>query len=153
MDTPDYDDPEVEQEWCNGRRLRVIEYLRSQGVNHGEVGEWPAWHVAPFVSVWAIESLVRPGWIGWWAISGDLPTDYISAADIEPPQHPRKALRAIAERWLEVVRAWNEGREYENFSIAGGRQNPELAPLLEARARIFIDWTDDDSYWKEEPFQ
>jgi hypothetical protein len=150
METPDYDDPEVEELWCDHQRRQVAEYLRSQGVEHGRIGDWPAWHVASYVSIWAIESLLRPEWIGWWAISGDLPTDYISAADIEPPQHPRKALRAIAERWLNVVGAWDEGREYEGFLIAGGHRNRELAPLLESRAKMFIDWADDDSFWEDE---
>jgi hypothetical protein len=150
MGKPDYDDPEVERLWCDHQRRHVTEYLRSQGVEHGRVGDWPAWHVAPYVSTWAIESRHRPEWIGWWAISGDLPSDYISAADIEPPQHPRKALRAIAERWLEVVGAWKEGRECEGFRIAGGQRNRELAPLLEARATLFIEWADDGSYWEDE---
>ena len=102
------------------------------------------------MSIWAIESLVRPDWIGWWAISGDLPSDYISAADIEPPQHPRKALRAIAECWLGIVSAWEEGREYEGTLIAGGHHNRELAPLLRSRAKTLMDWTDDDTVWEAE---
>ena len=150
MDTPDYDDPDIERLWCDDQQFRVTEYLRSQGVQHGRIGDQPAWHVAPHVSIWAIESHIRPEWIGWWAISGDLPTDYISAADIEPPQHPRKALRAIAERWLAIVIAWEEGREYEGSQIAGGRHNRELAPLLRSRAKTLMDWTDDDSVWEAE---
>ena len=150
METPDYDAPEVERLWCDDQRRQVGEYLRSQGVEHGGIGDQPAWHVAPHVSIWAIESLRRPEWIGWWAISGDLPSDYISAADIEPPQLPRNALRAIAERWLHAVGAWDEGREDEGFMIAGGQRNRELAPLLETRAKILIDWAADDSLWDHE---
>jgi hypothetical protein len=150
METDDYDDPQADGTWCDQQRLQVTEYLRSQGLEHGRIGDRPAWHVAPYVSIWAIESLVQPEWIGWWAISGDLPTDYISAADIEPPQHPRKALRAIAERWFSIVGAWGEGREYEGYLIAGGRQNRELAPLLNTRAKMLIRWTDDDSLWEDE---
>ena len=115
MDTPDYDDPEVERLWCEQQRGNIEENLRSQGRTHGRIGDWPAWHVANYVSIWAIESLVRPEWIGWWAISGDLPKDYISAAEIEPPQHPRKALRAFAAHWLDTVAAWEQGRESEAF--------------------------------------
>jgi hypothetical protein len=83
MTKEDYDDPEVEERWCEQQRVAVNEYLQSQGVKHGRVGDWPAWHVAPYVSIWAIESVNRPEWIGWWVICGDLPTDYISASDIE----------------------------------------------------------------------
>jgi hypothetical protein len=73
MAKPDYDDPDVEERWCEEQRTVVADYLRSQKVRHGRIGEWPAWHVAPCASIWAIESLARPEWIGWWVICGDLP--------------------------------------------------------------------------------
>jgi hypothetical protein len=150
MDDPNYDDPEVEERWCEQQRQCVTDYLRSQGVEHGCIGEWPAWHLAPYVSIWAIESSIRPEWIGWWAICGDLPTDYISAADVEPPQHPRKAMRAIAQFWLKAVDAWNQGLEYEGYQIPGPHSHQELAPLLEARAKLLIDFADDDGLWDED---
>jgi Domain of unknown function (DUF4826) len=90
MKKPDYDEPAVEERWCREQRANVARYLRSQKVRHGRIGDWPAWHVAPYVSVWAIESVVQPEWIGWWVISGDLPTDYVSSRDVSPPQHPRR---------------------------------------------------------------
>ena len=57
MKKPDYDDPVVEERWCNEQRANVVKYLRSQKVEHGSIGDWPAWHVAPYVSIWAVESL------------------------------------------------------------------------------------------------
>jgi hypothetical protein len=119
MSPRDFDDPDMEREWCDTRRADVEAYLKDAGVAHGRIGGWPAWHLAPYVSIWAIESLARPEWIGWWVITGDLPTDYISSADIEPPQHPRKAVKAIAGRWLRMVDAWKNGREYEGIRITG----------------------------------
>src|SRR5262245_16910301 len=130
---PGYDDPATEERWCNEQRVHLSSYLVSQGVGHGNIGDWPAWHVPPHVAIWAIESLARPGWIGWWGISGDLPTDHISAADVEPPQHPRKAMRVIAGRWLALVAAWKDGREDEDLSIESTLPQGELGPLLEAR--------------------
>jgi hypothetical protein len=62
----------------------------------------------------------------------------------------QKALRAIAERWLDIVRAWDKGREYEGFRIAGGHRNRELSPLLETRAKMFIHWAADDSFREDE---
>ena len=150
MSEPDYDDPEVEERWCNDRRKIVAGYLRSQKVKHGSVGEWPAWHVAPHVSIWVVESLVRPGAIGWWVICGDLPTDYISAADVKPPQHPRKAMLVFAENWLRIVAAWKDGREVEHTSVGSASSHGELAPLLESRAQILKEWAADDSLWEEE---
>ena len=150
MPEPNDDDPAVEERWCDQQQAIVADYLRSQNVKHGRIGDWPAWHVAPYVSIWAIESLARPEWIGWWVISGDLPTDYLSSADVQPPQHPRKAVRAIAERWLKLVEGWNEGRDHEGIRIAGAHTHQELAPLLESRAKLLIEWADDDSFWEEE---
>ena len=95
MTQPDYDDPATEHRWCADRRVEVADYLAAEGVAHGQIGAWPAWHVAPYVSVWAIESKRKPGWVGWWVLCGDLPTDYVSAATIK---HPRKAVEAFAHR-------------------------------------------------------
>ena len=150
MTKSDYEDSAVEERWCDEQRAKVANYLRSQEVEHGRIGDWPAWHLAPYVSIWAIESLARPEWIGWWVISGDLPTDYISAADVTPPQHPRKAIRVISKKWLDQVAAWNEGREYEGIRIAGSHSHEVLAPLLESRAQLLSDWADDDMFWEEE---
>jgi hypothetical protein len=149
MPKPDYDDPDVEERWCNDQQKIVADYLRSQGLKHGRIGEWPAWHVAPYASIWAIESLARPEWIGWWLICGDLPTDYISSADVNPPQHPRKAMRVFAENWLQMVNAWKDGREVENSRIAGSSSHEELGPLLESRAQLLMEWAEDDSLWEE----
>lgn len=149
MTKPDYDDPEVEARWCDAQRKAVADYLRSQKLKHGRIGDGPAWHVAPHVSIWAVESLSRPEWIGWWAICGDLPTDYLSAADVEPPQHPRKALRIFAENWLGIVQAWREGREIEHTRIGDLSSRNELGPLLESRARMLMTWAQDDALWEE----
>lgn len=149
MSKPDYDDLEVEARWCAEQREVVVRYLRSQKAEHGEIGSWPAWHIAPHVAVWVTESTRWPGRIGFWVITGDLPTDYISSDDIEPPQHPRKAVRAIAECWLRAAGAWGEGREVEGFRIAGCDSHAELAPLLRSRAELLIEWASDDSLWEE----
>ena len=85
MSATDYDNPEAEERWCEEQRALIADYLRSQGIQHGQIAEWPAWHVAPYVAIWAVESIARPEWIGWWVVTGDLPTDYISAAVCQPP--------------------------------------------------------------------
>ena len=144
------EDSIADEQWCEEMRTKVEAYLAGEQVKHGRIGESPAWHVSPYVSIWAIESLARPEWIGWWVIAGDLPTDYISAKEIEPPQHPRKAVKAIAERWLEWVQATRQGREHEDLQLGGPQPNPELASLLEPRASLLIEYADDDSLWDEE---
>lgn len=144
------DDSDEEELWCNAQRDIVANYLRSQGVENGLIGDWPAWHVTGCAAIWAIESKVRPGWIGWWVISGDLPTDYCSAADVELPQHPRKAIRALAERWLSHATAWQNGQEPPDFTIAGPHSKIELAPLLKSRAKTLLEWVADDALWELE---
>ena len=142
----DYDDPAVEEQWCEDRRAQVTAYLHGEGVQHGGVGEWPAWHVAPYVSIWAIQSKRRPGWIGWWAICGDLPTDYVSAAKIK---HPRDAMRAIAEEWREQAKLMARGEQHAEVRIGQPEDWESLAPLLETRASTLLQWANDDSFWED----
>jgi hypothetical protein len=139
-------DPASDEAWCAAARSQVVAYLARQGLRHGEVGERPAWHVAPIVSVWAVESLRRPGWIGWWVIQGDLPTDYVPAGSI---RHPRDAVRAFAEEWSEYVCAVRAGRPPAHFTIGSGPPSEDLLDLLERRARLLSEWAADDSPWHD----
>lgn len=143
---PDYDDPAVEEEWCEARRAQVTAYLQREGVDHGRVGEWPAWHVAPYVSVWAVESKRRPDWVGWWVICGDLPTDYVSAAKIKPP---REAIRSIAEEWREQARLMATHERPDDVRIGRPEDWASLAPLLDARASLLLKFANDDSIWED----
>lgn len=142
-----YDDPTIEKQWCIERRAQVIEYLASRKLKYVKVGEWPAWYVAPYVSIWAIESKKRPGWVGWWAICGDLPTDYVSAKSIK---HPREALKAFGKDWNKRFLLMSEGKG--SACTVGFPKETwlKLAPLLKARAKILQDWANDDSLWGEE---
>ncbi|HBH38930.1 MAG TPA: hypothetical protein DDX06_11185 [Curvibacter sp.] len=144
---PDYDDPAVEERWCAERRAEVAAYLAREKVVHGEIGEWPAWHIAPIASIWAIESKKSPGWVGWWVISGDLPCDYVSASDIK---HPRDALRAIAESWLAQSEVMARGETSPELSIGPREEWPSLAPLLKSRASTLLDIADDHEVWAED---
>ncbi len=146
MSGPDYDDPAVEEQWCFDMRAQVARYLETGQVSHGQIGKWPAWHVAPYVSVWAIESRTKPGWVGWWVICGDLPTDYVSADEIK---HPRKALEAPADRWQGYCAAVRSGFMPDDMTIGGVPDSPgELLPLLESRAKTLAEWASDDSMWE-----
>ena len=149
MSKPDYDDAAVEERWCAECRDAVADYLKRQKVDHGKIGEWPAWHVAPYVSIWAIAGKKSPGWVGWWAISGDLPTDYISA---EKTKHPREALRAIGQRWLEVAGYMKSGKHHPTILVGNSdpKNQTELTPLLEKRANLLLKWSNDDSCWGPE---
>ena len=139
---PDYDDPAVEEAWCEEQRARVAAYLQREGMDHGRIAEWPDLHVAPFVSVWAVESKARPEWVGWWVICGDLPTDYISSADIKCPQD---AVRALAEQWLELAGYMERGEPHPDTRLGRPEDWPTLAPLLRGRAELLLSWEGSDS--------
>ena len=140
----DFDDPKVEEAWCKERRGDVTAYMRGTGTRFGSIPEWPAWHVPPFVSVWPVESGVAPGRLGWWVICGDLPTDYLSGNDAADP---REAVRAIATRWQEVVSTWERGQEHPAMEIGGKSDRAQLLPLLKGRAKVLLEWCEDDSLW------
>jgi hypothetical protein len=135
-----------EDAWCAKQRAAVARYLNQQSVNHRRIGERPAWHVCPYVSIWEIESSQSPGDVGWWAIAGDLPTDYCSAAVIK---RPREAMREFARRWFELVPFVRSGKPHSEIRMGAPGPNPELAALLDARAGVLLGWAEDDEIWAE----
>ncbi len=144
---PDYDDPEVEAQWCAERRDEVIEYLRGEGVVHGQIGSQPAWFVAPYVSVWAVESHPSQSAPGWWAMSGDMPNDYVSA---KVAATPREAVEAIATLWRDAAQYMSRGERHPTFRIGTAEQDTELAPLLASRAELLLEWVSDPEAWVDE---
>ena len=136
-----------EDTWIASQRKIVHEYLERERVDHLGVGEYPAFHVHPYVAVWAVQSKQSPGWVGWWAISGDLPTDYVSRGRIA---HPRTALRAFAHHWRELSAYMLRGEKHPDVKIGTPDQWPELGDLLLRRAQILQTYADDDDIWEEE---
>jgi hypothetical protein len=88
-----------------------------------------------------------PGAIGWWAISGDLPTDYLSGHDATDA---RGALAAFAERWHAVSAYMLRGEEYPTVRIGGSSDRRELGDLLSRRAQVIEDWAKDDEMWQRQ---
>ena len=139
-------DRDDEERWCAARREDVAAYLRARGLVHGRIGDWPAWHVEPLVSVWAVESAASPGWVGWWAVAGDLPTDYVTVGTV---RHPRQGLRDLCARWNELADCMRRGVPHPTVRFGDPSSWPTLAPLLESRAQLLRAWADDDSLWEE----
>ena len=52
---PDWDDPQVEQKWCEERRTEVAAYLEREKVKHGRIGEW---HSGQREGGWMIDSFL-----------------------------------------------------------------------------------------------
>ncbi len=78
-------------QWVDQERSRVECYLETQGIASPSVGPWPAFEVFPHFAIWAVESKRQAGKIGWWAFSGDCPTDFVTE---DGKCHPRNALTA-----------------------------------------------------------
>lgn len=133
-----------DSQWEAAQRGAVAEYFKSERVEHGRIGERPAWPVPRVVSVWAIESKLRPGRVGWRAIAGDCPTDYVA---VGADRSPREGVRAIAERWKQACESMARGEGPTGFSIGSAANRESLAPLLPARAAMLLEFAADDAVW------
>ena len=138
--------PDSEEVWIEAERKHAENYLREQRVEHLGVAEYPAFHVHPYLALWAVQSKRSPGSVGWWVVSGDVPADYISSSE---GRHPREALRAFARRWQEVSTCMLRGEEHPDVRIGTLDQDPQLAELLRRRAEIIQRYADDDEIWTE----
>jgi len=136
-----------EDAWLEAQRKAVEEYLQRERVEHLGVGAYPAFHVHPYLALWAVQSKRAPGWVGWWAISGDLPTDYVSRGKVA---HPRQALRDFAQRWRELSDYMLRGKEHPEVKMGTPAEWPQLGPLLRRRAEILQSHADDDDIWQED---
>ncbi|MBL8060521.1 MAG: DUF4826 family protein [Chthonomonas sp.] len=145
-DTSRYDEPKIEEAWVMEQRARIPEYLEHEELAHGEIGEWPAWHLAPFASIWAIERAENPGWVGFWVIVGDGPTDFVSA---DNRRHPRLAMQAFGEQWQSVADHLDRGETHPEITIGVPSDWPHLVEVLRPRAAILLKTAADDNYWEE----
>ena len=133
-----------EAAWCAQRRVQVAEYLSRTGIVRGQIAEAPAWFVFPYVSLWAIESVAAPGYVGWWVICGDCPTDYVPCSG---DRTPRSAIREISQRWADAGATMKRAEAPDGFSVGDSADSQELQPLLATRAAILNTWVNDPSLW------
>lgn len=57
--------PEIADEtWLAEQRKVAVAYLEKQGITKPELGEVPAFHVSPYVSLWAVRSKKNPDAVG-----------------------------------------------------------------------------------------
>jgi hypothetical protein len=142
---PDYNE-EQEEAWVADERNKVVAYLVQQRVEHLGVGEWPAFHLQPYLAIWVVQSKKCPGAIGWWAISGDAPTDYMSGEGVH---HPRKAMAHFSRRWAEVSDYMRRGQAHPETRIGKKEDWPDLAPLLRSRSELLGEFAANDELWEE----
>lgn len=141
------DESQEEEAWIAGERVKIIEYLATHRVDHLGVGEWPAFHIDPYLAVWAIQSKKSPGDVGWWAISGDVPTDYMSGSDAN---HPREVLSYFSRQWAEVSEFMGRGEAHPDSKIGRKEDWSALGPLLKSRSTLLGNFAADDGLWAEE---
>ena len=146
MDANESDNDKAEFDWQMDQRMVVADYLKKQGVQHGKISRWPAWHVFPYLAVFPIESLASPGRIGWWAICGDCPADYMSSKDAG---HPRDAMRYFAKQWEEIASYMLRGEPHPTTRIGSPENWPVLGDLLLRRSQLLREFADDEAYWNE----
>jgi hypothetical protein len=126
--------------WAAQQRQIVIDYLASQGCDHNGVSLEPRWFVSRCVAIWAVRSKANPDRVGWWAISGDLPTDYMTAT------HQRTAgdvLIAFARQWREAAERMKSGEQLDGYAIGDPSCAKALAPLLQTRADLLQEFGED----------
>lgn len=123
--------------WVTAQREVVTRYLAGQGVEHRGVSLEPRWFVSPCVAVWAIRSRVNPDRVGWWAISGGMPTDYMTCGS---EQSAGDILIAFARRWREAAKWMAMGQQPDGFGIGDPSRAQELAPLLATRAELLYEF-------------
>jgi hypothetical protein len=142
MDTdeiPAIDDP-IEATWAAEQRTRVLEYLASQRIEHAGVSLEPRWSLSPYVAVWAVRSKAQPDRIGWWAISGDLPTDYITRTN---ERNDADVLLSFSRQWKTLTTQMAAGIRQPQYTIGPAGSEKEFAPLLLTRAELLEEFAHD----------
>jgi hypothetical protein len=124
--------------WAAEQRRIVEAYLQKQGCEHGGVSLQPRWYLSPHLAVWAVRSKSNPGAVGWWAISGDVPTDYMTAS--RELRSNADVLAAFGAQWARAAEAMLRG---EYTGIGTPENVRELAPLLRTRAEILKEMSED----------
>jgi hypothetical protein len=133
-----------DERWFALCQEKVVAHLKLERRKHGALADWPAWHVAPIVSLWAVRDTEASVPIVSWVICGDVPTDLISA---HTSNTPRAAVRAFAQRWHDAALQMANAQPKEKIAEKKVERAHELALFLEVRARQLTDWTNDDSMW------
>jgi hypothetical protein len=119
--------------------------LADDALIHGALSEEPLSYCGGLACVYAIDAPNQPGTVGWWAISGDLPTTYLPATEIPDP---RAFLRTVSQRWNAAITAMERGDPPSDITIGKPKDWPHIIPLLRYRADTLEFWADDDSAWE-----
>lgn len=126
--------------WVAAQRVRVVSYLAGQNIEHADVSMEPRWFLSPFVAIWAVQSMRVPDRIGWWAISGDLPTDYLTCCS---EQDDADVLLSFSRQWKALAAQMSAGVQRPDYHVGPPGREKEFAPLLLSRAEALDDLASD----------
>ncbi len=140
---PTYSQEEVEAWWTICRE-KLDRRLAEDGILHGPLGDEPISYCMGMACVCAIEAPNQAGIVGWWGISGDVPTTYLSVDEVADP---RAFIREISRRWLTAIEAMERGDPPGAATIGKPKDWPTIIPLLRFNAHTLASWADDDSAW------
>jgi hypothetical protein len=132
--------------WNSSKRAEAISYLEAQGISSPQVGDGPAFEMAPHFGIWCVESKKQSGKIGWWVVVGDCPTDYVAE---DGKCHPRAALKNLVKRWKTHIPYMKKGVQPPDVKFGDGSNIKELGDLLKKRILILEGWLKDDDLWED----
>ena len=132
--------------WNTSKRAQIRSFLEVEGIDDPQIGDWPAFEVAPHFGIWCVESKKQSGKIGWWAFAGDCPTAYVAE---DGQCHPRAALRNLLRRWRDHIPHMKKRLQPPDVKFGDGSLDlRELADLLETRVSILQEWLENDALWE-----
>ena len=137
---------EDDADWVAAVRMRVEDYLTRENVDHFGVAEWPEFYVSPYLALWSVQSKAAPGKVGWWVISGDVPTDYITSCNAKSP---RAALFEIIALWTKASNEMIQGKQSPDYKLGNPKDWPKLGELLRKRVDILQSFASDDEFWAD----
>ncbi len=142
-----YDDPEVLAAWIAECRKRLTDELGEECLRHCVIDEEPVAYAPGLACVWALHTPGAPDEVDWWAINGDVPTNYLPVS--EAPD-PRAFLRAIAPYWRATAYVLERGDQPAELAPVPPENRQRIGALLHRRADILDEWAADDEAWEEE---
>lgn len=121
-----------QQEWVREQYQEATKYLATQGLVTDSVIVEESRYLIPFLAIWKLKVIDGSY---FWAISGDLPTDYNT---IDAAPNAREAARHFSLKWQ---------MQAENLRKTNDKEKEKFARLLVSRAEGLYDIFGQDELW------
>lgn len=128
----------AQAQWAREQFQKANRFLAEKGIIPNKVMVAESRYFAPYVAVWKIAA-TRPNKAVYWVISGDLPTDLVSA---DAAKDAREVLRHFSLAWHLKA---------ENLIQNGLRDDTQkqYAGLLISRAESLFAMYQDEKIWQQ----